>query len=199
MQNLKQQEALKTPPLTNTPQTEQPIMVSFFNGGITQKKPTKNTDIKNVFDCIKNGYWRKKIENLREQDDHIAFKRDKELLPYFTANGTFSERTNKGLTTYSGLICLDFDNVCYVEDCIYSINESPYTFASFVSPSGEGIKVLCKIDNNIFENAFYALYGYYFALCGLRADKNAKDLSRACFVSYDANLYHNPISQIWTI
>jgi hypothetical protein len=199
MENFKDLGALKNAPLIDTPKNESPIMVSFFNGGIMQRVPTKHTDIKNVFECIKNGYWRKKIENLREQDDHIAFKRDKELLPYFTANGTFSERNMKGLITYSDLICLDFDNVCYVEDCIYLINESPYTFASFVSPSGQGIKVFCKIDNNIFENAFYSLYGYYVALCGLRADKKAKDLSRACFVSYDANLYHNPNASIWTI
>lgn len=201
MKELQNKEAVKTPPLTNTPQTETPIMVSFFNGGITQTVPTKQTDIKNILDCIKNGYWKKKIENLRGQDDHIAFKRDKEALPYFTASGTFKKRGELEIIDHSGLICLDFDNVCYVEDCIYLINESPYTFASFISPSGEGIKVICKMAANVALQqitTYYSLYGYYFALCGIRADTKARDLSRACFVSSDANLYHNPTSEIWT-
>ena len=206
MKDLRELEVRQTPPLTNTPQKEQPIMVSYFGTnqktgvcGISNVIPNKDANIVGILECIKNGYWRKQIENLRGQDDHIAFKRDKEALPYFTPSGTFSYHSNDKIKKHSGLICLDFDDVAYVEDVAQLASECPYTFASFISPSGEGLKVLCKIQPEKHEQAFYGLCGYYKRHLFLEPDYKVKPVFMACFVSFDAHLYHNPIATTWTI
>lgn len=206
MENLKDVGTQNAFPLTNTPQTEKPIRVSYFGYneekklcGIRNTKPNFDAPIEIVLGRIKKGFWEDKINALRSHikgtPQHTAFK---ETLPYFTPSGTFSLHKTENLIKHSGLICLDFDNVCEIEKASILAQETPYTFASFISPSGNGLKILCKISPDKHEQAFYGLCGYYKRHLFLEPDYKVKPVFMACFVSSDANLYHNPISHIWT-
>jgi hypothetical protein len=71
---------------------------------------------------------------------------------------------------------------------------SPYTLAAFVSPSGDGLKVICRprtrfpltIENHL--KAFNLCADYYELLLGVKADRSGKDVGRLCFVSFDEKL-----------
>jgi hypothetical protein len=200
MNNFKDVGAQIAFPQTNTPQNEKPIMVTYFDKGIRNTKPKFDAPIAKVLEKIKNGFFEDKINALRSQikgtPQHTAFK---DALPYFTPSGTFSSHKNENLTKHSGLICLDFDNICEIEKASILAQETPYTFASFISPSGNGLKILCKISPDKHEQSFYGLCGYYKRHLYLEPDYKVKAVFMACFVSSDAYLYHNPIATTWTI
>ena len=83
---------------------------------------------------------------------------------------------------------LDYDKLDNIQDVKSKIISNPYTYAAFVSPSGKGLKVLVKCDNDLSTHtyAFNALRSYYDNLVGCDSDKSVKDVLRLCFVSYDS-------------
>lgn len=69
----------------------------------------------------------------------------------------------------------------------------------FASPSGDGLKVMFKIDPRITDPAYYVVF--YKAFCiqveqeyklGAALDHKTHDVSRCCFVSFDPDAYYNP-------
>lgn len=114
----------------------------------------------------------------------------------FTTSGTFGKsRTKNDIQSYSQMIGLDFDHIPLEE--VYTlkskINQSPYTFASFISPSGEGIKVFIKVNSNATQHstAYNQIANFYKELSGYDFDAKCKDITRLCFVSADADLFLN--------
>lgn len=70
------------------------------------------------------------------------------------------------LTEHSGLICLDFDGYPKVKTMLddkAAISKNPYVFAVFISPSGNGLKVLVKIpkDKDNHVNYFQSLQKHF--------------------------------------
>ena len=120
----------------------------------------------------------------------------------FTTSGTFGvSRTKTNINTYSQIICLDFDHIPLLEinNLIAVINDCQYTFASFVSPSGEGLKVFIKINSNADKHAiaYGQVANYYKELSGFDFDPKCKDITRLCFVSCDAALFLNENATIF--
>ena len=162
--------------------------------------PLKDTSCLKILDSIKNGAYKIKVANIRIESEKSKRNELKSQLPYVTFSGTFSSRSNSNLKAHSGLACLDFDNVRELEELRTQINQDNYTFASFVSPSGDGLKVLVKIphvDNNSDYGDYYIElinhFQQYYEL-----DKATKDIARACYLSYDDNLYLNNESETFT-
>ncbi|MCU0439170.1 MAG: hypothetical protein MUC49_14830 [Raineya sp.] len=191
--------------------------VSYFKQGITQVKPSFNCSILDVLKQIKNGKWKELIELLRKAP---ADKKDeiKKNLPYFTASGVFDVRKDIGLVKHSGLIQIDFDKVIpktlpadvppadqqmrdYFDTMFYELSQDDMIFALFVSPSGTGLKAICKVEANPNdqEKNFRELRGYFWGRYHLTADPKVRALSMPCFVSYDTCLHINPHSQAWNL
>jgi hypothetical protein len=79
--------------------------------------------------------------------------------------------------------------------------ETPYTFSSFISPSGNGLKIFVRV-NSAQENhkeAFIALQKFYEEFLSLPIDKSGKDVTRLCFVSYDTDLYLNENALVYPV
>ena len=72
-----------------------------------------------------------------------------------------------------------------------------YTYAMFRSVSGNGLCVVVKIDKRKHKESFSGLAMYYFQNYKIVIDRACKDVSRARFVSYDPDAYHNPKSEIF--
>ena len=127
------------------------MRVSYFKN-IKSVIPIKDTSVFKVLQEIKEGKHKEQVANIRVSTDKKKRNDLKQKLPYVTFGGTFSTRSNKTLSKHSGLACLDFDDVDdNMYDVLESINSDKYTLSSFLSPSGNGIKVLVKIpsvDNN---------------------------------------------------
>ena len=174
---------------------------------ITIFKSIKDTDtpffrdVRLILNRIKEGTESTKdlVKRIRLEKRKPERQELKKLLPAICFSGTFNKRTDASLMQHSGLICLDFDGYEKAKDLLQdkeNLSKNKYVFSVFISPSGNGLKVLVKIpadaENHI--NYFNSLEKYfnspYF-------DKTSKNISRVCYESFDPLLHINENSSIW--
>lgn len=149
-----------------------------------------------ALDRIKNGKSKEPIEKYRETKEEIY----KSSLVSVCFSGTFNYRNEKGCIAHSGLVVLDFDKVGNEIETIDFKNElrkDEFIFACWISPSGVGVKALVKVPPEIDNHKqYFASVFKHFKNDYL--DESGSDVARVCFESYDADLYHNPNSKLWT-
>jgi hypothetical protein len=158
----------------------------FKNIKSTSAGYVRSIDI--ILDRIKTGASKDLVLKIRNGE-----KENKMLLPAICFSGKFKNRSKSGIINHSGIICLDFDKLPDNEALTIlkeTIEADKYTFASFISPSGNGLKVLVKIPATIDEHKqhFDALSKYYDSEY---FDISTSDVSRVCFESYDPNIFIN--------
>ena len=125
-----------------------------------------------------------------------AYNKAKKSLPAFTPSGKFvGGRKLDFLTEYSKFIILDIDKLSTtdLQKSKSIAAQSEFTYACFISPSGNGLKILVKInsDKANHKEAFLLVQAHYESILKLEIDKSGKDLTRLCFYSWDENLYLN--------
>ena len=115
-----------------------------------------------ILDRIKEGSSKDLIKRIRKEKDKTTINELKQQLPAICFSGKFNKRTDSSLMKHSGLICLDFDGYKKQKDLLevkelYS--KDNYVYSIFISPSGNGLKVLVKIpsDGDNHKNYFNAL------------------------------------------
>lgn len=176
------------------------MRISLFKS-ITSTTPlVESKCVFKVLESIKDGTYKRQVADIRIETEKSKRNTAKSKLHYVTFGGVFPTRSNSSLKTFSGLACLDFDDVEDLEELVGVVNDDKYTFASFISPSGNGLKVLVKVppvDNNDDYQDYYIEvtkhYSKYFKL-----DEGTKDIARACYLSYDEGLYLNNDSVTFT-
>lgn len=120
--------------------------------------------------------------------------------PFATFSGRFSPSRSIGnLSAPAPFICLDFDHVGDV--AAWRSRLLAYKPAQpallFVSPSGDGIKAVYRIDfTRTLADWFASLSWALMIDLGLQADKACKDISRACFLPYDADAVLNLAAEV---
>ena len=153
-----------------------------------------------ILDEIRTGKYKPGIIYLRKslaENKTEAYNKAKKSLPAFTPSGKFiGGRKLEFLADYSSCIILDIDKLSAadLQNVKHLANQSEFTFASFISPSGNGLKILVKInsDKANHKEAFLLVQAHYESILKLEIDKSGKDVTRLCFYSWDENLYHNP-------
>ena len=175
------------------------MRVSIFKN-IKSIAPIKDTSVLKVLESIRSSEYKNRIGLIRVERDKTKRNELKSKLPYVTFCGTFTSRSNSNLKSHSGLACLDFDDVVNLDDLRKVINEDSFTFASFVSPSGDGLKVLVKIpmidNNNDYQDYYVELIKHYSKYHDL--DEGTKDLARACYLSFDEDVFISSDSELFT-
>jgi len=122
----------------------------------------------------------------------------KKTLPAATISGTFTKRASAHITTYNGIVCLDFDAA---DNPGKTPDEMKATLSEFgevayaaVSVGGAGVFAL--VPTNCTDPTQHAkivdFLGQLFAHYDLYYDRACKDVSRLRFVSYDPDAYINP-------
>ncbi|MCB6099426.1 VapE domain-containing protein [Flavobacterium psychrophilum] len=152
-----------------------------------------------ILDEIKTGKYKPGIVYLRKslaENKIEAYNKAKKSLPAFTPSAKFvGGRKLEFLAEYSKCIILDIDklNEKDLQNAKHLANQSEFTFASFISPSGNGLKILVKInsDKANHKEAFLLVQAHYESILKLEIDKSGKDVTRLCFYSWDENLYLN--------
>jgi hypothetical protein len=96
---------------------------------------------------------------------------------------------------------LDFDGYTKQKELLQdkeNFTKSKYVFSVFISPSGNGLKVLVKIpaDPENHTNYFNSLEKHFNSTY---FDKTSKNLSRVCYESYDPLIHVNENSSIWDL
>jgi hypothetical protein len=161
-------------------------LVSWFTS-VTAKKPLRNMPLEEIYECIVTDFLKVASEKVKANP---SLK--KELLPSFTASGTFSERKSGCLLTYSGYIVLDFDHCDLKYKGILAEDKVLHPVLVFTSPSGKGIKMVVNVKNGTPENHlrwFNAISLYLLNTYGLTVDSSGSDLARLCFLCTDKNAF----------
>lgn len=174
------------------------INVTFFQGGIHNTDRPDIVTLEYALNHIREGVeFEPRIRQLRAESDKAKRQEIKKGLSYFLFSGIFSKRNAKSLEEHSGLIILDFDNLQDITGTRLQLQSDPYTLALFRSPSGDGLKLLVRIDPEKHLDSFKELEKYFATEYGLELDKSGKDVSRACYTSADNGLYFNPEAQVF--
>jgi hypothetical protein len=156
-------------------------------------------DVMTILDRIKEGASKDLVKKIRLEKNKSERNELKKKLPAICFSGTFTKRNDNSIIDHSGLICLDFDGYQTQKELLQdkeTLSKNKYVFAIFISPSGNGLKILVKIPPDVENhlNYFNSLENYfnspYF-------DKTSKNISRVCYESYDPRTHVNINSSIW--
>jgi len=88
----------------------------------------------------------------------------------------------------SGILCLDFDTLPSLVDAHSALIADRHVIAVFVSPSGDGLKALVPVADDI-ESVWKTVADYYMATLKLKADESRKDKHGLCYASHDAGIW----------
>jgi hypothetical protein len=158
-----------------------------------------NKSVLYALDRIKTGKSKKVVLEIRSKETTEEQNQIKKSLPGVCFNGTFFNRSIKGLNKKSGLIILDFDKIPTTEETVVfkeQMCKDEYVFSCWISPSGKGIKVLVKIPTVGEHKGYFDALEKHFN--SEYWDKSSSNIDRFCFESYDEDLYINVDSYQWT-
>ena len=109
-------------------------------------KKAHHIDVIDALERIKNGASGAMVTSIRSELDKEKRNDLKSKLPAICFSGVFDERKDESLKNHSGLMVLDFDDVSEMDDMFERLKAWKHTFAVWVSPSGNGLKCLVKIN-----------------------------------------------------
>ena len=98
--------------------------------------------------------------------------------------------------------CIDIDHQTGLDlNCIkQTISSWPFVLAYFLSPSGDGLKVVIITDNysiDDYGNCYRQVENLFTDAFGIQPDSRCEDLSHPCYISYDPGIYYNPNATSW--
>ena len=173
-------------------------LITIFKN-ITEVDAPFYRDVSVALDRIKSGANKDTIKMIRSCKDKGERNEYKKLLPAICFSGQFNKRSDSSLILHSGIICLDFDDYEKKKDMLQdkeTLSKDKYVYSVFISPSGNGLKVLVKIpqdpDNHV--NYFNSLQKHFDSN---HFDKTCKNVSRVCYESYDPLIHINENSSVW--
>lgn len=181
--------------------------VSSFDGPISNTKPRPApVTVADLYRIITDPPPRLKALSALVRTEYEAkgksprYNQLKKRLDYFTAGGIFLSRADKNVLLESGFLVLDLDEMKggaaqargqLLTDAVLR----PSIVLLFVSPSGDGLKVVLVADPRYDRSTNYQRIDQHLRHCyswGATMDDKTTDLSRACFVCYDPHAYLNP-------
>jgi hypothetical protein len=184
-------EEIKITPLTQSP------VFSYFDKPVTNVIPKKECSLIEIYHLIKGVEFSEQTKQLWNLSDPVAARKFKAAnFDYVTFSGVFSRRQDTGLIKHSGLITIDFDhlkNPALLKSTLLKDNLFD-TELLFTSPSGHGLKWVIQTDLTqvCHQDYFKAVANYIKHTYNLDIDLSGKDVSRACFVPHDPEVYIHP-------
>lgn len=168
--------------------------ISFFNGtkNTTVVRDKQKETIRYWLEAIKSGNYKKEIEEIRSGNEGLKLN-----LPTIAMHGEFKDfRESKDFIEASGIIILDIDDIDPdddLEEIRKDIAESSeHIVAVFISPSGDGLKVLYYVDPYLVTRDTYRKIGKELVVnFSEYGTVDYLSLTDTLIVSYDANIYIN--------
>jgi hypothetical protein len=148
-------------------------------------------DINEVLSWIVEGRFKDEIEKVRKYPKStLEYSKFKNLIPTFSPNSTFEYKRNfDNIKNLTGLIYLDFDKFTDIE----LLKKFKFILAAWKSSGGFGYGALAKVEDLTllnFSNTWTSIFDV-FKGCNVDLDKQTKDITRQCIISYDPNIYIN--------
>jgi hypothetical protein len=145
--------------------------------------------------------------DLLKTDKNAATKIKKSLVAFMPATYVNGERCREDVTGLTGLVMCDFDHVPVerLAEIREKVNADEHTVLSYVTLSGQGLRVLPAIANpfpqiegnlldvdHYYQRMFKAVNSHYSQLIGCKYDTACKDLPRLSTAAYDPEAYFQP-------
>ena len=145
--------------------------------------PCEKIDFSDFVAKIRAGFYKDLISKVRNEKDKDTRRQLKISLPAVAIGGVFSKRSAKieHLVDYSHLVVLDYDDLSDVEIDKASVSAlDDYTLCAFISPSGNGLKIVIATPAAGGDHKFswQAAADYYERTYNLKADPSGKDVCR---------------------
>lgn len=177
-------------------------LLSVYTKPITNTKPTKNVSLADVYTVITSDKYKAATEKLRSlstKQERDSFKQKE--LDYATFSGTFTSRSDSALIERSGYFGVDIDHIGTeqnISDFKARIIKSHLPAMIFTSPSGDGLKIVYKIDTDkgTHKDFYLAIEEYFRYEFGVKIDAACKDVSRACFLCYDSKCFYTETPEL---
>lgn len=165
--------------------------ISVFKNVLEPSTPI-DCDLLTHLEDIRDGMWRDIVLECRSIKDKEKRSLFKQKMPTATLSGQFSYRNEQGLIEHSGILAIDLDHVENIPQVRKRLMEDRYVYSLWISPSGDGFRVLFFIDPYKHRESFRGIAQYLSSTYGLIADRNGSNVSKPYIVSYDPLLYLNP-------
>ena len=178
----------------NEPDNTWYVNCSFFKAPVRNVFPSESLRLHQVFALITSNKYKKITEELRaitNVKEARKFKANR--FDYVTLSGTFEKRSDKNLLKHSNLLTIDFDHLENLQELRTQLLNDEYfeTEMLFISPSGDGLKWIIRIDVSEVTHSEYftAVANYIKHNYNIEVDQSGKDVSRACFLPYDPTAF----------
>lgn len=170
---------------------------SYYRAPVSNIHPHAEISVVDAFRVIKGERYKPRTAQLRSLTDPKEIRKFKATkFDYVTFAGVFSQRADNRVIQPSGLLTLDFDHLRDPRELKQSLIEDRNLNVElvFVSPSGTGLKCIIAInlEKVPFKKWFEGVSGYIKRTYALEIDPSGKDLSRACFLPHDPEVYMKP-------
>ncbi len=185
-------------PISPKVEEKKEVSFSFYKSPIKNTVPHKSVTLLQIYNAITGDFYKERTDKLRSIADPKQARHFKaNNFDYCTFSGTFSSRNDKNLMQHSGLLAVDFDHLQNLNEVCQGLLADDYfdTQLLFVSPSGDGLKWIIPIDTTTTPHSEYfaAVANYILQTYGIEVDKSGRDVSRACFLAHDPNVFINPL------
>ncbi len=169
--------------------------------------PHSNHSIELLIAAIRSHQYKRTchtVHQLNAAGDKRAANEVKKYLPAATFSCQYKHRRCKeNVTHYNGNILLDADNLSQSElvRLVAMLPTCPYVYAFFISPSGNGIKILVKTNGEMKHHlhTYSRVVNYFTLLLQVKFDTSTCDVVRLCFLSHDPNAYLNPDAWVYEV
>lgn len=179
--------------------SESPGSVSEFPG--VRSKTSRTITIREFVDTVRSDRYRRQVleyRRLKALPGHEAEAQAiKENMPCIVPAGVcLNGHAVKDLSVHSGLLCVDLDHTDRRTQEVFGLACSlPFTYASIISISGEGIKMLVRVRMEDVRQDYARLYAAVGNAVSAHVrhpyDEKCKILTQPCFYSYHPEAYYN--------
>ncbi len=145
------------------------------------------------------------IGNLRsvQSIDPGRYRELKKQLPYVVSAVFHPNYRRTEHFAFSNCFILDMDHLHRKETSPQTVKElirqDPRVMMAFVSPGGDGLKILFGIDQRVTDPVKFMIFYKNFAAdfsgkyhLDQVVDRQTSDVTRACFISFDEEVLYNP-------
>jgi len=165
--------------------------ISIYHAPINNIFPSEQVSLYDVATVIKSSKYQQVTEKLRgltsQTEKNMCKASD---FDYATFSGVFTKRNNSSLLHHSNKLCIDIDHVGNknkIENLKEKVRSILEPAMIFVSPSGDGLKIIFEVDVSqaTHEQYFLALQAFFNCELQTVIDEKCKDVSRAAFLCHD--------------
>lgn len=140
----------------------------------------------------------------RQHDTSTAHRVKQNAPAFLTAAYVKDARLTQNVTALTGLVMCDFDHIPLerLDEVRQCVNADAHTLLSYVTLSGEGLRVVACYEANLegtatklrgrYKRAFETANQYYSQLTGLEFDAACKDMVRLSCAAYDPDTFYRP-------